>query len=575
MCFLRMEDAVFYGDKLLMYESFFALKEKPFALTPNPRFLFLSKTHNEVYAHLIYGIESRAGFVEVTGEVGTGKTTILRTLLSHLDEDKYRVSFIFNPKLNAFELLRNINREFGVADDGLSSADLIQTLNEFLLAENQEGRTPILVIDEAQNLSGEVLEQIRLLSNLETEEDKLIQVVLVGQSELRHHLSDHSLRQLNQRIAVRYQLRPLNREETNSYILHRLNIAGRPDGNVFTPSALKKVFQCSGGVPRRINLICDRALLTAYSEERGTVSPRDVKQAVAELAGMGEGSQRASLGSWNAITVTVVMLLFVMVGYYWFEPFGRSSVDATVAQTENQPATFVNQPTSVSSQPVSVSTQPVVVSDQPIPPPSTTAAPLQTDSLIASCNAVFSQWGVPLLDANVSSAGFDFDHEFTTRGFELVRLAGHFDEMRVFDVPLLLPLSEEQGGGYLAVLGQTAPDRWSVAPAYQGREMLSSAELNNLGMRMALVPWVDFSSIGYVAVPGVRGDKVLRLQFLLGLNGCVAIPTNGRYDASSIKCVKDFQREHGLVVDGLVGPRTLMLLYQVAGAYDIPRLKSP
>jgi len=559
MCFLRMKDAAFFGDKLSMYESFFALKEKPFAITPNPRFLFQSKTHNEVYAHLIYGIESRVGFVEVTGEVGTGKTIILRALLSHLDEDKYRVSFIFNPKLTAFELLRNINREFGVADDGLSSADLIHVLNEFLLTENQDGRTPILVIDEAQNLSGEVLEQIRLLSNLETEDDKLIQVILVGQPELRHHLSDHSLRQLNQRIAVRYQLRPLNHEETTSYILHRLNIAGRPDGNVFTQSALKKVFQCSGGVPRRINLICDRALLTAYSEERGTVSPRDVKQAVAELAGMGEGSQRASLTPWNTIVVLAVLLLFVFVGFYWFEPFGKSSVDATVAQTDVQPASASKQPTSVSSQPV---------------PPSTTAVSLQPDSLIASCNAVLSLWEAPLLSDNVSTAGFDFDHEFATRGFELVRLAGHFDEMRVFNVPLLLPLSEEQGGGYLAVLGQTAPDEWSVAPAYQGRDTLTSDELYNLGMRMFFVPWIDFSSIGYVAVPGVRGDNVRRLQFLLGLAGCVAIPTNGRYDASSIECVKDFQREHGLVVDGLVGPRTLMLLYQEAGASDIPRLRN-
>src|SRR5210317_1069334 len=272
-----------------MYESFFAFKEKPFSLTPNPRFLFLSKTHNEVYAHLIYGIEHRTGFVEVTGEVGTGKTTILRTLLSHLDEDRYRVAFIFNPKLTAFELLRNINREFGVADDGLSNPDLIQSLNKFLLAENAAGRTPILVIDEAQNLSGEVLEQIRLLSNLETENDKLIQVVLVGQPELRQHLSDHSLRQLNQRIAVRYQLRPLNADETSSYILHRLKIAGRPDSNVFSPAAIRRAFKYSGGVPRRINLICDRAMLTAFTEERGVVSARDVDQAVKELDGAGEG----------------------------------------------------------------------------------------------------------------------------------------------------------------------------------------------------------------------------------------------------------------------------------------------
>ncbi|NOR50329.1 MAG: AAA family ATPase, partial [Desulfuromonadales bacterium] len=487
-----------------MYESFFALKEKPFSLAPNPRFLFLSKTHNEVYAHLIYGIESRAGFVEVTGEVGTGKTTILRTLLSHLDEDKYRVSFIFNPKLTAFELLRNINREFGVIDDGLSNADLVHALNEFLLAENQAGRTPVLVIDEAQNLSGEVLEQIRLLSNLETEEDKLIQVILVGQPELRHHLSDHSLRQLNQRIAVRYQLRQLNCEETTSYILHRLNIAGRADGNVFTPAALKKVFQCSGGVPRRINLICDRALLTAYSEGRGIVSPRDVKQAVAELSGMGEGSQSVFQMPWKALAAVAVTLFIVLAGSFWLEPFDGKSVDATIALTENPPAIVSNQQVASSQQAESVST---------------TAALLQPDSLIASCNAVLSLWEAPLLSENISTAGFDFDQEFNTRGFDFVRLAGRFDEMKIFNVPFIVPLSEEQGGGYLAVLGQIAPDRWSVAPAYQDRDTLSSAELNSLGMRMAFVPWVDFASIGYVAVPGVRGENVRRLQFLLGLTG--------------------------------------------------------
>ena len=554
-----------------MYESFFVLKEKPFTLTPNPRFLFLSKTHNEVYAHLIYGIESRAGFVEVTGEVGTGKTTILRTLLSHLDEEKYRVAFIFNPKLTAFELLRNINREFGVADDGLSNPDLIHSLNKFLLAENQAGRTPILVIDEAQNLSGEVLEQIRLLSNLETEEDKLIQIILVGQPELRHHLSDHSLRQLNQRIAVRYQLRPLNREETSSYILHRLNIAGRPDGNIFSPAALKRAFQCSGGIPRRINLICDRALLTAYSEERGVVSPRDINQAVAELAGMGEGSQGGRKAPWQVLSAIVIVLMFVFAGFYWLDPFGSQPVDATVTQsTTTQPATA--QPTAVQTDAAQPEKRPAVIIDQQLIDRLLSQELVQADSLIASCNAILSLWDAPLLAEKATSAGFDFDHEFSARGFNLVRLAGHFDELRKFNIPVLLPLSEKQGGGYLAVLGETAPDRWSVAPAYQGHETLSSADLNNIGLRMALVPWVDFASIDYVAVPGTRGENVRRLQFLLGLTGCTEIPTNGRYDALSVKCVKTFQREHGLIVDGLVGPRTLILLYQVAGAYNMPRL---
>ncbi len=541
-----------------MYESFFALKEKPFALTPNPRFLFLSKTHNEVYAHLIYGIESRAGFVEVTGEVGTGKTTILRTLLSHLDESKYRVAFIFNPKLTAFELLRNINREFGVDDAGASNPDLIHALNAFLLAENEAGRTPILVIDEAQNLSGEVLEQIRLLSNLETEDDKLIQVILVGQPELRHHLSDHSLRQLNQRIAVRYQLRPLNREETASYILHRLNIAGRPDGNLFSAAALKRVFACSGGIPRRVNLICDRSLLTAYSEERGVVSARDVNQAVKELAGMGEGAQSNFEMPWKALTFAAVAVLVMLIGFFLASPFSSDPEEALV---RTQPAQAVEQKTPSKIEPV---TQDATLQE--------TLQVVEPDSLIASCNALFATWDIAPLPNDFSSRGFDFDEVFSLRGFKLARLAGDFETLSKFNVPLLVPLPEEKGGGYLAVLGRAAEGMWSVAPAYQGRDTLSAAELNSLGMQMALVPWVDFASIGYVAVPGVKGDNVRRLQYLLGLSGCAGVSTSGRFDPSSIQCVKGFQRQHGLIVDGLVGPRTMILLYQQVGTYKMPSL---
>jgi general secretion pathway protein A len=549
-----------------MYESFFALKEKPFALTPNPRFLFLSKTHNEVYAHLIYGIESRAGFVEVTGEVGTGKTTILRTLLSHLDDSKYRVAFIFNPKLTAFELLRNINREFGVDDDGASNPDLIHALNAFLLAENKAGRTPILVIDEAQNLSGEVLEQIRLLSNLETEDDKLIQVILVGQPELRHHLSDHSLRQLNQRIAVRYQLRPLNREETASYILHRLNIAGRPDGNLFSAAALKRVFACSGGIPRRVNLICDRSLLTAYSEERGVISARDVNQADKELAGMGEGAQNNFEMPWKALTVSAVAVLVMFMVFFLISSFSKAP-DETLVQT--QPAQAVEQKTTSRAEPARQASASPDTAQFAEKDTSEASGP---DSLIASCNALFATWDVAPLPDDFSSRGFDFDELFSLRGFKLARLAGDFEALSKFNVPLLVPLPEKKGGGYLAVLGQLEEGLWSIAPAYQGRDTLSAAELNSLGMQMALVPWVDFASIGYVAVPGIKGANVRRLQYLLGLSGCADVSTTGRFDPSSILCVKGFQRQHGLIVDGLVGPRTLILLYQLAGTYKMPSL---
>jgi len=526
-----------------MYESFFSLKEKPFSLTPNPRYLYLSKTHNEVYAHLIYGIENRAGFVEVTGEVGTGKTTILRTLLTNLDEAKYRVAFIFNPKLNAFELLRNINREFGVSEEGGSSSELIHTLNSFLLAENQAGRTPILVIDEAQNLSGEVLEQIRLLSNLETADDKLIQVILVGQPELRLHLSDHSLRQLNQRIAVRYQLRPLNREETRGYVLHRLKIAGRDDSDVFSLSAIDKVFTASGGIPRRINLICDRALLTAFSEGRSTVAPRDVKQAVRELTGMGEGEQRAGL-PWWVVPAIVILALALIAGLY---------------RSQNTP---------------SIPVQPPVVVVPKVPAETDVVRPAETrpPALIESCNAVLSLWEKPLLPAGTKVEGFDFDQEFTSRGFELVRLPGKFSELQLLNLPMLLPTLDKQGGGYLAVLGRLKSGQWQISPAERGRDELTTEELDALGMQVAIIPWVDFAAIGYVAVPGTTGENVRRLQFLLGLTGCRDVPTSARYDAASMECVKNFQRAQGLVVDGLVGPRTLMVLYQTAGAYAMPRL---
>ncbi|MDH3959692.1 MAG: peptidoglycan-binding protein, partial [Desulfuromonadales bacterium] len=201
-------------------------------------------------------------------------------------------------------------------------------------------------------------------------------------------------------------------------------------------------------------------------------------------------------------------------------------------------------------------------------------APFQPhpDSLIASCNALLALWDISPLASGVSSEGFDIDQQFSLRGFRIARLAGDFETLSKFNVPLLVPLPEERGGGYLAVLGQTSVGMWSIAPAYQGRETLSTSELNNLGLQMALVPWIDFSSIGYVAVPGVKGENVRRLQYLLGLAGCSGVSTSGRFDPSSIQCVKAFQRQNGLIVDGLVGPRTLILLYQVAGTYKMPRL---
>lgn len=265
-----------------MYLEFYGFQEKPFTITPNPRFIYLSKNHREVFAHLLYGIKDRCGFVVVTGEVGTGKTTILRTLFDDLDETNYHLALIFNPCLSVPDLLRDIHRELGIETKGISTGELIHELNRFLLQQRQGGRTVVLVIDEAQSLNPSVLEQVRLLSNLETETEKLIQIVLVGQTELTEMLRRKNLRQLNQRIGVRYQLNAMDFHDTCEYVKHRLSVAGG-DVEIFTPAALKKIYSFSRGLPRLINLLCGRALLLGYAQNKKVVTARMISTTLREI----------------------------------------------------------------------------------------------------------------------------------------------------------------------------------------------------------------------------------------------------------------------------------------------------
>jgi general secretion pathway protein A len=278
-----------------VYEQFYGLREKPFNMTPDPEFLFFTEKHKEAFAHLVYGIRERRGFIEITGEVGAGKTTLCRALLNEFDTDT-KIALILNPFLTDIELLRAINEELYIDSSGETTKELLDTLNKYLIDQHAAGRNVVLLIDESQNLPIQTLEQIRIISNLETVKAKLIQIVLVGQPELRQLLSKPELRQLNQRITVRYHISPLSRRETDDYIYHRLKVAGDQGGITFSKEAIDLIFKITSGVPRMINILCDHALLSGFVFERFDIDEELIKKARREI----EGKEFGKGGAWQA-----------------------------------------------------------------------------------------------------------------------------------------------------------------------------------------------------------------------------------------------------------------------------------
>jgi len=270
-----------------MYKEYYHFKENPFSITADPDFFFSSKRHNEAFSHLIYGIKQRKGIVVITGEIGTGKTTLCRTLLNRLDAN-IKTAFILNPDFSDLQLLQLILRDLGIKTNSKNKFDLINTLNEFLIQETTLGNNVVLIIDEAQNLGVRQLEQVRLLSNLETEKEKLLQIILIGQPELTDKLKLTELRQLNQRVAVRYHIMPLDGDEVREYIQHRVEIGQDDDADYpsllnFTNEAIEAIFDISGGTPRMINIICDRALLAGYTLDTYTIDHHIIHKCAQEV----------------------------------------------------------------------------------------------------------------------------------------------------------------------------------------------------------------------------------------------------------------------------------------------------
>lgn len=300
-----------------MYNKFFGFKERPFKLVPNPEYLYLSRSHEEALAHLNYAVSEGDGFVEITGEVGTGKTTLCRTFLERLDSNT-EVAFIFNPKLDSIQLLKAINAEFKIKSDDDNVKDLTDTLNAFLIERKSDGKKVIILIDEAQNLERPVLEQLRLLSNLETTKDKLIQIVLVGQPELGDILDTPELRQLRQRITLSCHLKPFNYKDTRAYIAHRINVASQKTTVRFTRGAYHELYRYSGGIPRLINIACDRALLTAFGLNKKTITVFITRSAIRELSGRGDERKFVLFEKRNTIYLFSILLLALLTAFFSF-----------------------------------------------------------------------------------------------------------------------------------------------------------------------------------------------------------------------------------------------------------------
>ena len=536
-----------------MYSSFFGFKEKPFTITPNPRFIFLSKNHKEAFAHLLYGIDSHAGFIELTGEVGTGKTTVLRSLLSQLDSDSYRTALIFNPSLSAIELLQNINHEYGIPCEEQKNSALLHSLNQFLLQQNSEERTIVLVIDEAQNLDPPVLEQIRLISNLETEKDKLIQIVLVGQPELREKLKKSELRQLSQRITVRYHLCPMDFEDTVDYIEHRLEVAAGQCIEVFSPGALKRIFRFSGGLPRLINVACDRALLIAYTKGSREVTARMVTAAISDVKK--QESRALPLQYLRYLAVGVVLLL-ALYGLYGM--FGGHLATTEIATSS-----------------AGVLANESVVSQQGKSATSALQAQLvgktEGESAATAYNAIARIWGVaPVSVQQASLAPANLEGYAERDGLRFSRTKGNLGALLRLDYPAILELSLPGGKGlrYVTLVG-----REGVFLVIAPHTTISSSELEKYWSGRSYLPWKNVQNLPLVSRLGDSGESVRSLKILLQKAGFYQGELTLLFDDEMLASVKRFQAAQGIEPDGVVGGRTLLLLYRAGGVVKVPTLE--
>ncbi len=531
-----------------MYKDYFRLNEMPFSIAPDPRFLFMSDRHREAMAHLLYGVQGEGGIVLLTGEVGTGKTTICRSLLEQLPEH-IDVAFILNPRMSVEELLETICEEFHIKitakQRGIKT--FVDALNAQLLAAHAQGRRAILIVDEAQSLDATVLEQLRLLTNLETNTRKLLQIFLIGQPELQGMLARPEMRQVAQRVVARYHLGNLNQPEANTYVAHRLRIAGASP-LIFPEALVKQVYRASNGVPRLINLICDRALLGTYVQGQQQVTAPIIRQAILEVfAATPRKPQR---------TVFIVAGIAIIAA-------GIAILLATQL-SDTRPVKIAPQTTSVAAAsavaPAQAASVPLAVTS-PLPAkPATTTLKWPSDVPLINSEALAFQSLFKLYDMDFNTPSIQAPcQQAATKGLRCYEGRGGLSDLFLIDQPVLLRLALADGKTYSATL--TALDH-QVATLIVGGAVqhVSLNDLANAWLGQFVVIWNAPASFKSELKQGQRNNTVAWVRH--AMEAADGVHDNGSdvFDAALEKRVRAFQLVEGMQPDGLVGSRTLIRL---------------
>ncbi|WP_137222415.1 ExeA family protein [Shewanella sp. MEBiC00475] len=539
-----------------MYKAFYGLNDNPFSIAPNPHYMFLSDRHREALAHLTYGLGETGGFVLLTGEVGTGKTTVSRCLLQQIP-DNTDTAFILNPSLTELELLATLCDELEIQyGDNPTLKQLTDLISQYLLNNHKNGRNTVLIIDEAQHLRSEVLEQLRLLTNLETNTKKLLQVILIGQPELQQLLKRQDLRQLAQRITARYHLLPLNKDEIGLYVLHRLQVAGRHEP-LFTRKAITALHKHSGGIPRLTNLLCERALMAGYGQAKVPVDHKMVNQAAVEVLG---NIDAPSDKRWPFVAATVLVLVFGLSFYL----FNRSAIDnnfnvnaATANNTTQQPentntttvlSSVTNLPITTETQQVKTTTAAVNAQQQIL-----NQAMLQSSNIDNAFAGLFGLWNKqPIIGLSACQAA-------QQQGLACYQQQGNWYSIMRLNYPAVVYLQDAQANVFYGViverqaeqiLLQLGEQQFWVNKDWFDRHFSGTFEILwqpdsvlpreiSLSSSLGQVQWLENS----LALVNKRPARLLT-----------------QFDSDLEQQLMQFQRQHGLKPDGIAGNQTLVQL---------------